>query len=296
VGVGALNRRHQAQAREITVVDGAREFAEPTHVHPGRWTAAPRRIRRVGIVVNYQWLCRSYKTDGLLVSRRRKRHVRNERGALLQEVTKANERWSVKFLSGSLVSGRRTRVLAIVDDNTREALRLEIDFSLPAARVVCALDDEIAGNRGYQSLLRSDNGPEIDSHLLLKWSPERNVCLHFIAPGKPTQNAKVESLNARIRDEFLNEHIFLTLTAARTEAALWQRRYNYVRHHSTPVRDGSGICQPPAQLQTNYSTFTSCVNRGACLKRRRTSKWKSTSYAVARGAHRTPAVLLKNHA
>ncbi len=189
-------------------------------------------LRRDGIVVNHKRLYRIYKADGLLVARRRKRHVRYERGALLQPVTTANERWSVDFLSDSLVSGRRLRVLAIVDDYTREALRLEIDFSLPAARVVRALE-EIAADRGYPGVLRSDNGPEFVSHLLLKWSAERNVRLHFIAPGKPTQNANIESLNARIRDEFLNEHAFLTLTAARIEAALWQRHYNDVRPHAS---------------------------------------------------------------
>jgi len=147
-------------------------------------------------------------------------------------VTKANERWSIDFLSDSLVSGRRIRVLAIVDDFTREALALEVDFSLPAARVVRTLD-EIARDRGYPGVLRSDNGPEFVSHLLLKWSAERGVRLHFIAPGKPTQNANVESLNARIRDEFLNEHAFLTLAAARSEAAQWQRHYNDVRPHAS---------------------------------------------------------------
>jgi putative transposase len=104
-------------------------------------------LRREGTIVNHKRLYRIYKADGLLVPRRRKRHVRHERGASLQPVTAANQRWSIDFLSDTLVSGRRTRFLSIVDDFTREGLRLEPDFSLPAARVIRALD-EIAQRRG----------------------------------------------------------------------------------------------------------------------------------------------------
>lgn len=189
-------------------------------------------LRREGTIVNHKRLYRIYKADGLLVARRRKRRVRYERGAVLQPVTAANQRWSIDFLSDSLVSGRRTRFLSIVDDFTREGLRLEPDFSLPATRVTRALD-EIAQRRGYPRVLRSDNGPEFASVELLEWSAKRKVHLHFITPGKPTENANIESFNARIRDEFLNEHAFLTLTDARTEAAMWLQHYNEDRPHSS---------------------------------------------------------------
>ncbi len=189
-------------------------------------------LRRDGIVVNHKRLYRIYKADGLTVARRRKRHVRYERGALLEPVIAPNQRWSIDFLSDSLVSGRRIRVLAVVDDFTRENLCLEIDFSMPAARVVRELD-AIAARRGFPAVLRSDNGPEFVSHCLLRWAAERNVRLHFIAPGKPTQNANIESLNARVRDEFLNEHAFLTLAEARREAALWKTHYNEIRPHGS---------------------------------------------------------------
>lgn len=82
-------------------------------------------------------------------------------------------------------------------------------------------------------MLRSDHGPEFASHALLRWAAERGVRLNFIAPGKPTQNAIIESLNARIRDEFLNEHAFLTLADARREATLWLRHYNHIRPHGS---------------------------------------------------------------
>jgi putative transposase len=189
-------------------------------------------LRREGIKLNHKRLYRIYKTDGLAVARRRKRHVRYERGATLPPPTAPNQRWSIDFLSDSLVSGRRIRVLAVIDDFTREALTLEVDFSLPSARVIRSLE-EIAELRGYPAVLRSDHGPEFVSHALLRWAAEHQVRLHFIAPGKPTQNAHIESLNARIRDEFLNEHAFLTLSDARREAALWILHYNDIRPHGS---------------------------------------------------------------
>ena len=209
-------------------------------------------LRRDGLLVNHKKLYRIYKADGLAVPRRRKRHVRHERGASPQPVTGANQRWSIDFLSDSLISGRKIRALSIIDDYTREALALEIDFSLPAARVIRELD-AIALHRGYPQVLRSDNGPEFVSHALLKWAAERNVRLHFIDPGKPTQNATIESLNARIRDEFLNEHAFLTLSDARREAALWLHHYNHVRPHGslrykTPAEFAESLLSHPAHL------------------------------------------------
>ena len=107
-----------------------------------------------------------------------------------------------------------------------------MDFSLPAARVIRELD-RLGDERGYPNVLRSDNGPEFVSRLLLEWSAQRHVRLHFITPGKPTENANIESLNARIRDEFLNEHAFLTLADARYEARIWQKHYNEIRPHGS---------------------------------------------------------------
>jgi len=212
-------------------------------------------LRREGTIVNHKRLYRIYKADGLLVPRRRKRHVRHERGASLQPVTAANQRWSIDFLSDTLVSGRRTRFLSIVDDFTREGLRLEPDFSLPAARVIRALD-EIAQRRGYPTILRSDNGPEFASLELLKWAAEHNVRLHFITPGKPTENANIESLNARIRDEFLNEHAFLTLADARREAELWLQHYNEDRPHGS-----LGYATPAEFARRNDTNLLTAIYR-----------------------------------
>ncbi len=189
-------------------------------------------LRREGTIVNHKRLYRIYKADGLLVPRRAQatRAPRARCIAATGYCLKSTR--SIDFLSDTLVSGRRTRFLSIVDDFTREGLRLEPDFSLPAARVIRALD-EIAQRRGYPTILRSDNGPEFASLELLKWTAEHTVRLHFITPGKPTENANIESLNARIRDEFLNEHGFLKQADAPREAELWLQHYNEDRPHSS---------------------------------------------------------------
>jgi len=142
-----------------------------------------------------------------------------------------NQRWSLDFLSDSFTDGRRFRILAVVDDFTRECLCLVADTSLSGARVARELDAVIV-RRGRPSSLVSDNGTELTSLAILKWSQEAAVDWHYIAPGKPTQNAFIESFNGRLRDELLNEVLFISLAHARTELAAWLIDYNTQRPHS----------------------------------------------------------------
>ena len=143
----------------------------------------------------------------------------------------ANQRWSLDFLSDTFTDGRRFRILAVVDDFSRECLCLVADTSLSGARVARELDAVIA-RRGKPVNLVSDNGTEFTSLAILKWSQETTVEWHYIAPGKPTQNAFVESFNGRLRDELLNEVLFTSLAHARAELATWQADYNTQRPHS----------------------------------------------------------------
>ena len=123
--------------------------------------------------------------------------------------------------------------MTAVDDFTHEGLATEIDFSLPSLRVIRKLD-EIAEERGsYPKVIRIDNGTEFTSIAMLKWSAEHDIELFFIDPGKPTQNGIAESFNARYRDEFLNEHVFVTLHEAREAAEDWRIDFNEVRPHQT---------------------------------------------------------------
>ncbi len=142
-----------------------------------------------------------------------------------------NERWSLDFVSDSFTDGRRFRILAVVDDCTRECLALVADTSLSGGRVARELDGVIA-RRGPPRTCVSDNGTELTSMAILAWSRSRDVAWHYIQPGKPQQNAFIESFNARLRAECLNETLFTTLAEARAVLARWRRDCNQVRPHS----------------------------------------------------------------
>ena len=145
----------------------------------------------------------------------------------------ANQRWSLDFVSDALSNGRRFRVLAVVDDFTRECLGLVVDTSLSGLRVGRELDRiaELQGRRPV--MVVSDNGTELTSHAILRWQEERSVLWHYIAPGKPQQNGFVESFNGRFRDECLNEHLFSSLASARRIIEAWRVDYNTARPHTS---------------------------------------------------------------
>ena len=188
-------------------------------------------LRREGVVVNHKRIARLYRADGLAVRRRgRKRVARAGRG----RPTPArcpNEQWAIDFLSDALASGRRLRVLAVVDTCTREALALAVDTSLPGERVALVLE-RLAAERGRPRPVVLDNGPELTGRALDRWAHDRGVELRFIDPGKPVQNAVCESFNGRVRDECLNEHGFLGVADARRIIEAWREDYNRARPHS----------------------------------------------------------------
>jgi putative transposase len=188
-------------------------------------------LRREGIVMNHKKLRRLYREERLQVRRRggRKRALGTRAPMALPQG--ANQRWSLDFLSDAFCDGRRFRILAIVDDFTRECLTLVADTSLPGLRVVRELDALIA-TRGRPAMIVSDNGTELTSMAMLRWSQETRVEWHYIAPGKPQQNAFIESFNGRLRDELLNETLFTSLSHAREALSIWKEDYNTVRPHS----------------------------------------------------------------
>ena len=143
-----------------------------------------------------------------------------------------NQRWSLDFLADALADGRRFRILAVVDDFSRECLALVVDTSLSGVRVARELD-RIVELRGRPRMLVSDNGTELTSNAILRWQQERGVGWHYIAPGKPMQNGFVESFNGRLRDECLNEHLFAGLAEARRIIAEWRYDYN----NNTPAHE-----------------------------------------------------------
>jgi len=189
-------------------------------------------LKREGIEVNRKKVYRLYREEGLTVRKRggRKRALGTRAPMAIPQET--NQRWSLDFVSDSLTDGRRFRILAVIDDFSRECLATVVDNSISGIRVARELD-AIAEGRGYPCMVVSDNGTELTSNAILKWQQERQVEWHYIAPGKPMQNGFVESFNGRLRDECLNEHLFDTLRHARRMIAAWRRDYNHERPHSS---------------------------------------------------------------
>lgn len=189
-------------------------------------------LRREGVALNHKRLFRLYREERLTVRRRggRKRALGTRSPMTVPQG--ANQRWSLDFASDVLADGRRFRVLVVVDDFTRECLALVVDTSLSGRRVVRELD-WIIELRGLPLLVVSDNGTELTSHAVLAWQQERGVEWHYIAPGKPVQNAFAESLIGRLRDECLNEHVFRGLSAAREMIEAWRTDYNDLRPHTS---------------------------------------------------------------
>ena len=143
-----------------------------------------------------------------------------------------NQRWSIDFVSDSVKGSRVIRILTLVDDYTRECPAIEVDTCLGGLRVRRVLD-RVAQQRGLPEAIVLDNGPEFRSRALIAWSEERGVRLEYIQPGKPVQNAYVESFNGRLRDECLNANWFTSLKDARQKIESWREDYNQQRPHSS---------------------------------------------------------------
>jgi putative transposase len=207
-------------------------------------------LQREGHAVNHKRIERLYREAGLAVRRRgRKRCGAVPRGEIARPAG-PNVQWSLDFVSDALARGRRIRLLTVLDTFTREALAIEVDTSLPGERVVQVLT-RVVGERGAPRELVLDNGPELTSRVLDQWAYTTGVELRFITPGKPSENAFVESFNGRLRDECLNEHWFLSLADARQLVEAWRLDYNRARPHSalgyrTPDEFARGEHQPYA--------------------------------------------------
>ncbi len=189
-------------------------------------------LRRAGVQVNHKRVYRLYRAEGLLVRQRTRKRVTHHERATPTAVSGPNQQWSLDFLSDALAWGRRLRLLAIIDSYTREAVAIEVDTSIPGRRVVAVLNRVIAERATPREILL-DNGPELTSKVLDQWAYDRAVQLRFIDPGKPVQNAWIESFNGRLRDECLNEHWFLSLADARRIIEAWRIDYNRSRPHSS---------------------------------------------------------------
>jgi putative transposase len=207
-------------------------------------------LRRDGIIANHKRVYRVYAAAHLQIRKRLKRRVAFGRGEPAPIVTTYNERWSLDFVHDTLRNGRRIRTLNVVDDFTRECLAIEVDTSISGSRVARVLD-RIAEARGLPKTIVMDNGTELTSLAMLAWSAEHRVRLHYIAPGKPTQNAFIESFNGKFRDECLNESSFASLQEARDIIESWRTDYNEQRPHRS-----LGQLTPNAFAATQLDSLT----------------------------------------
>ena len=188
-------------------------------------------LKREGLQVNHKLVWRLYKKSGLKVSKRGGRKKAVGIRLVKEPVNRANQRWSLDFVADALSNGRRIRLLNVVDDFTRECLKIVVDTSLNGQRVVKELSHLIL-ERGKPEEIISDNGTEFTSKIILLWSLEERISWRYIQPGKPVQNAYIESFNGRLRDECLNENWFIGLEEAKRVVEKWRVTYNFKDHSS----------------------------------------------------------------
>jgi putative transposase len=222
------------------------------------WRRLQVLLSREGVELNHKKLRRLYVEERLQVRRRIGRKRAAPMRVPLAPAHGPNQRWSMDFVHDALVDGRKFRILSVVDDYTRESLCLVPDTSLPGVRVIRELEAVIA-RRGRPQQCISDNGPEFTGLAMMHWAYSLRLDWHFIDPGKPQQNAFVESFNGRLRDEFLNETLFSSLRHARVELEEWRRDYNTERPHSalgnlTPLAYAARNASVPQQAEALRST------------------------------------------
>jgi putative transposase len=189
-------------------------------------------LRREGHRINHKRVYRLYQAAGLAVRRRTRKRVARTRVVHSAIGQMPNANWTLDFVSDALDWGRRIRVLSVLDSCTREALAIEVNTSLPSAAVIRVLE-QVIDDRGQPGEIVMDNGPELTSRRLDQWAYERGIQLRFIEPGKPVQNALIESFNGRLRDACLNQHWFTSLAHAQQIIEDWRRDDNQVRPHSS---------------------------------------------------------------
>ena len=231
VGLCRSSCRYQAKPKNDAEIRARlRELAEQR-----RKFGSPRLhilLRREGHQINHKRTERLYREEGLSLRRKKSRKRISRLRVIMDRPERINQHWSMDFVSDSLYNGRRFRVLTVVDDLSKECPVLEVDHSITGKRVIRVLA-RIALTKGLPEVITVDNGPEFISKALDLWAYDNNVKLRFIQPGKPTQNAFIESFNGKFRDECLNDNVFVSLDSARKIIEGWRQDYNTARPHSS---------------------------------------------------------------
>ena len=209
----------------------AQELQQLAHQQP-RWGCAKMTdyLRNQGHSWNHKRIRRVYRAMALHLKRKPKKRLPARTAQTLAVPGQANQTWSLDFMSDALSNGRAFRTLNVIDDFNREALWIEVDTSLPAERVVRALE-QLLHWRGKPTSLRMDNGPELISRRLESWAKEKDIALLHIQPGKPAQNAYIERFNRTYREEVLDAYLFDDLQEVRRITETWLADYNTIRPH-----------------------------------------------------------------
>ena len=205
-------------------------------------------LLREGWKVNHKRVYRLYKLEGLMMRPKRpRRHVSASRRMVRAIASYSNESWSMDFMSDALYDGQKIKLLTLVDNYTRESLAIEVAWRLGGHGVVATLM-QVSEEKGLPKSIRIDNGPEFTSKALDQWAYLNGVELDFTRPGKPTDNALIESFNGRFREECLNECWFLSLEDAREKVEEWRQHYNGERPHGSlgnvPPLEFAGVLVP----------------------------------------------------
>jgi len=250
VGMSASTYRYRSRKPDESALKLRIKEITSTRVHYG-YRRVHVMLRREGHADNVKRVYRLYREEGL--SLRLKRPRRNKAAKLRQPKQLAsaiNEMWSMDFVADELFDGRKLRMLTVVDCYTRECLAIDVGQSLKGEDVVDSLK-RICAQRGLPGTIKTDNGSEFISKVMDRWAYERGVELDFSRPGKPTDNARVESFNGRLRQECLNANWFLSLDDAKAKIEAWRQEYNESRPHSaldwaTPAEFARRCRQLPA--------------------------------------------------
>lgn len=189
-------------------------------------------LKHEGININHKKLFRLYRELGLKVLKRGGRKRALGTRVVAMALTKKNQEWSLDFVHDVLTNGRRIRMLTVVDDFTRESLKIAVETSLNGQRV-CEELEQVIEARGKPDRILSDNGTEFTSTAILKWCQEQGIRWDYIQPGKPYQNGYIESFNGKLRDECLNENVFVNLQEVKRLVETWRGEYNEQRPHSS---------------------------------------------------------------
>lgn len=220
-------------------------------------------LRREGFMINHKRTERIYRQEGLILRIRRRKKMSSLLRTEMPKPKNPNHIWSMDFMRDNLADGRTIKVLSVVDEYTRKCFRIEVDTSINGMRVARALS-EIGQIEGLPEIIINDNGPEFISNALDNWAYQRGVKLTFIRPGKPVENAYIESFNGRFRDECLNENWFLTLEHARGIIEKWRIDYNNARPHSSLgyLTPEEFIRQESVKFSTGIPVEAGLINAG----------------------------------